>query len=400
MTGPLTVGLTYIDNSSSSASLGVSNPSTVTNQTIAEAFVHGFNAAGGLHDRKLKLIEYKFNGNATNYGTEATTACVKFTQDYHVSVVLDNAFGGTGGFRDCLAKAGVLDITNQYEGNTASSSKAPLHANTMSMTTDRTYSAVLTQLVSTGYLSNKNQLGVIIENCPEDSAAYSTTLLPLIGRLGLKKPQETRIDCTVGFSSAAPAASRISGAVLAFRRAGVDRVMIVSYEESVALLFFAQTADSQKYFPGYALSSSAQAQALRSSIPKGQWPQLNGAGNSAFGDVDGSTPTPVDARCLRVTKAGGISPGSYANTHAILYECGTFLLLEAALGKTNGNSGAGDLAAAIASLGTGFSGPDLVGSATKFTSTRHDGPNMTQVFGYVAACTCIRYRGNPAIAPA
>jgi ABC-type branched-subunit amino acid transport system substrate-binding protein len=395
----LRIGVTYINNDQTSATLGVSSPSTISKKSLVQALVRGINAGGGLNGRRVEAVEYEWNSQSNNWTLDASAACAKFTQDNHVAVVVDNAFGTTGGFRPCLERAGVLDIQSGPEGDTSTSIGAPLHANTFNMTVDRTYTAVLSGLSSSGYLSNSNQIGVIIEDCPENAQAYSRTLKPFMSRLGLKPPQEASIGCTTGFASAGPAASAINNAVLKFRTAGVDRVMFVSDNEAVAVLFFATSANSQGYKPGYLLSSAAQAQGLRSQVPSGQQAQFHGVGNLPFIDTDGAQPSSVDEQCRQIVNAGALSPVSYTDTSLMVFECGPFLLLQAALKSTHGNGGVTALASAIDSLGSRFAAPGVVAGATFYSQTNHDGPTMVQVFGFVPGCTCIRYSGTPQRAP-
>lgn len=396
VTTPLTVGLAYIDNSGSSASLGFSSGQTVNAKSTMQAYVRGLNAMGGFNGRQIKTVEFTFNGQSPNYDTLASAACAKFTQDYHVQVVIDGAFGTTGGFRECMQKAGVFVLANQVEGDRTLSTRYPLHVNTMNLTTDRAYGALVSLLNKPGYVTKTNQIGVLLEECPENRDAYERTVLPLVKRLGLKAPKLSTIDCTVGFSSAAGAATAINGAVLSFRSAGVDRVMFMSgAQESVMLALFAQPANSQGYRPGYMLTSSAQIQALRSSLPEPQRPQFNGVGNAPTQDVDGAVPTAVEKRCLALVKGGGLAVGAYADQTLVLFHCGSFLVLEAALKVSGGDATAMRLAAAVTQLPTAFRAPSVVGGAMSFGSVKHDGPDMVQVFHYVDACHCMRYSGSP-----
>jgi hypothetical protein len=399
-TSPLTIGITYADNSGVTSSFGFGTSSSVTPKSVAQALVRAINATGGLSGRKLKTVEYSFNESDTNFSTDAEAACAKFTQDNHVAVVLDTAFGTDAGFRDCLQKAGVLDITAGDEGDQASSRRSRLHANTAQLTHDRAYGAILVQLAASGYLTKANQIGVIVENCPEDTGPYTNTLLPLISRLGLKPPKESQIDCTTGYASAGAAAQSINSAVLAFHAAGVDRVMFVSGYESVLVLLFATNAESQHYSPGYMLSSNAQAQSQEANVPAGQRPQLHGVGNFPVLDVDGaSRPTAVEARCVGLVQSGGVDPASYQDRVFVYSECGPFLLLEAALRQARGSSRPSELMTVINSLRASFLAPGLVIGKTNYTTTRHDGPEMVQEFGYVTSCSCLRYLHPPQRAP-
>ena len=400
-TGPLKVGVAYTDNAQAQGALGVSSDQTANERTAVRAMVRGLNDAGGVAGRKIEAVEYAWDSSGNNWSENAAVACERFTRDEPVTVVLDAAFGTIGGFGDCLHKAGVLHITNSSEGDRVSSQQRPLHANTGSMIDDRTYGAVLSRLAATGYLTPRSQLGVVLEQCPAIERAYTRSIKPLIARLGMPAPVERAIECTTGFSSAGPAGSVVSGAVLAFRQADVDRVMFVSDQESVALLLFANNASPQQYFPGYALSSNAQAEPLRPNLPADQWPQLHGVGTSPYTDVadDGSDPAGVEARCVRLSRRGGVTAQAHVDYAFIHGACGLFLLLEAGLERTGGNAEAAALQAAINGLGTSFRGPGLVANATRYSADAHDGPDAVQVFGYEQKCTCVRYRGKPLPAP-
>lgn len=399
ITTPLKIGLTYINNESTEAAFDVSAGQTTNGKSAAQAVVKGINAAGGLNGRQLQTVEYSWNSQSNSYSQDATVACEMFTTDHRVEVVVDNAFGTIGGFSECLQKAGVLHISGGAEGDRESSRQRPLHAH-LGMVYDRSYAAVLVNLAATRYLTKVNQLGIIVEDCPSIERAYTNAIAPLVARLGLKDPLKRTIECVTGFSSAGPAQSAISAAILAFRQAGVDRVMFISDYETVVLLLFANTADSQRYYPGYALSSNAQA-GLYTELPEDQRPQLHGVGSSPQTDVrdDKAPPTAVEARCLRLAKAGGLTPANSIDKAFIYGPCGRILLLETALTRTGGDSTPTALKRAINGLGTSFLAPGVVAGGTRFSASRHDGGNAVRVFGYVVSCACMRYSGQPVLAP-
>lgn len=395
---PLTVGVTYIDNDQTSSALGVSDSTTASKQNVVRALVRGLNRGGGAGGRPLKTVEYEWNSQSNNWSADASAACARFTQDAHVSVVLDNAFGTIGGFRRCVEARGVLVLGNGPEGDRTSSAE-PLHANTYNLTTDSAYVATLDGLSRSGYLVRSSHVGVVLEACPETQRAWDRSVAPRLHGLVTAAPVVGTVSCTRGFADAGAAASAVSNDVLQFRSKGVDRVMFVSDNESVLLLLFASSADSQGYRPGYLLTSGAQAQALRSQIPSGQQPQLHGVGQLPFGDTDGAPVLPADARCRDLARAGGVTVASYADYGVVMFECGPVLLLDAALRATRGAASATTLASAVAGLGTSFAGPGLVGSATAFGSARHDGPAQVRPFGFDRRCTCMRYSGAPRPAP-
>jgi hypothetical protein len=403
-TTPLKIGLAYINNQSASSALGASDPRTNSVKAVIQAYVKAINAAGGLAGRKLETVEYEWHSGDGSWSTAASAACAKFTQDAHVSVVLDQAFGTVGGFRDCLRKAGVFDITNQTVGDTASSAGAPFYAGVGGLTLDRTYSAVLTGEMHTGYLHKSDQLGVIIEGCAENLRAYSQTLSPLIKELGLATPKVVTFNCVDSTAGgAAQGQAAISNAILRFRQPPVvNRVMFVSAEESAALLLFGPSASSQGYRPGYLLSSNAQAHLFTdtsSGFPSDQMPQLHGVGNIPFADVSNASPTVVEQRCLALIRPTGLSPANYDDRGQALFSCGPFLLLEALLKRTAGDASAGALANGVAVLGSSFAAPAVLASSTSYSTSQHDGGDLVRPFVFVSGCRCMKYAGRMAHAP-
>jgi hypothetical protein len=394
-TSPLRIGVTYINNDATSAALGVDDPSTISKKSVVRALVRGLNAAGGAAGRRLEAVEYEWNSQSGSWSSDATAACELFTRDAKVTVVVDNAFGTIGGFRTCLQRAGVFVIQSGPEGDGVASRGATLHLNSTGSTVERGYGAVLRGLASTGQLARRNKVGVMVEGCVENTRAWNQVLKPQLARLGLPPAEEAFVDCTNAFADAGPAASAVNSAILRFRQRGVDRVMFVSDNEAVLLLLWATASDSQAYYPGYLLSSGAQAQSLRSQLPKDQWPQLRGVGSQPFGDTDGASLGPADRRCVQLIRTAGLRPANALDHAVVLFECGPFLLLDTLLRATGGNASSAALRTGATSLGTSHSGPGLVGGATRFSPTRLDAPDLFRVFGYQPSCSCMRPSGAP-----
>ena len=193
-TTPLQIGITYISNDQTSSELGAESVA-INQKSLVQGLVAGINADGGLNGRQLETVEYEWDSSSDDWSLDASAACAMFTQDNDVSIVLDTAFGTVGGFRSCLEDAGVASIQTLSEGSAASSAAATLHANPSSMTVDRAYVSVLDGLTGTDYLTADNQMGVIVENCPDNVTAYDETIKPLITSLGLKEPIDASVDC-------------------------------------------------------------------------------------------------------------------------------------------------------------------------------------------------------------
>ncbi|HVV75388.1 MAG TPA: ABC transporter substrate-binding protein [Mycobacteriales bacterium] len=396
VTGPLTIGFAYPNNAAANASLGLSTSASADPKSVMGALVAAVNKAGGLAGRKVTVDYYATSSTTSDYSTAAQAACAHFTEDQHVPVVLDLAYGNKFGMATCLARHGVADF-GLATSDTVDDNNAGLFASPMGMSSTRRYPAVLDVLRTTGYLTPKNRIGVLLENCPDLRRAYDQAVRPEISRLGLDLADTAQIGCTSGFASAGPASAATQSAVLRFRSHQVDRVLIVSDFEQVALMLFANAAASQGWRPGYMLSSAAETEVMRSSISKTQWPQLHGVGWSPRLDIDDAHQplTPADRRCLTLIKKGGIAVTGWQNTYIATMECSDLFFLEAALTSSHGDAQGSALMAAVESLGASFVSPGVLGGRTFFGPSQREGAAEVAPFGYVAGCRCLRYTGRP-----
>lgn len=398
--GPLVIGMLYPDNGAANAALGVTTDASNSPKNIMAALVKSLNRSGGLAGRRVTVDYMAVDSTSSDYSTQANAACAHFTEDRSVSVVIDVAFGNRYGMASCLAKHGVADF-GFGTSDTVSDNAVGLFAAPDWMTSSRRYAAVLSGLHASGYVSSKNKIGVLVENCPYLRRAYDQTVRPEASRLGLNLVDTEELDCTGGFSSAAPASAAIQSAALRFRSHGVDRLLMVSDYEQVTLLLMANQAESQGWRPGYMLSSTAQTEVMRPNLPSGQWPQLHGIGWSPGLDIDKphKPPPAADRHCLDLIKKGGVVVSGWQNTYVATTECSDLLFLKAAMQRSHGDARGRALMAGVESLGTSFIAPGIVGGRTSFGPGRRDGVASVAPFGYVPACHCLRYTGKAFTAP-
>jgi hypothetical protein len=399
-TSPLTIGFAYPDSSGANSSLGVGTSATSGPRAVMEGLVRAVNASGGLAGRKLTVAYRAVDASSSSYGAQASTVCTYFTQDKPVPVVIDLLFGNRFDLAACLARHGVADLGNGAADEVADRA-VPLFATATSMSSTRRYRAVLTGLHATGYLTPAHKVGVLVEDCPPLQRAYQNAVLPTAARLKLSIVSTEQLSCTTGFASAGSASASVQNAVLRFRSRGVDRVLLVSDFEQVLLLLMANVAQSQGWHPGYLLTSTAQTEVMRPNIPSGQWPQLRGMGWTPGLDIDDPrTPLPAaDQRCLGLLKSAGVVVSGWQNQYIATTECAALFLLESALRASGGDTRGKALMAGVESLGTGFAAPSNVAGRTSFGPRRHDGPAAVAPFGFVAACSCLRYLGPPVSVP-
>jgi hypothetical protein len=395
VTTPLKIGIIYLTDGGAAQSLGLNQGvSDFTPEQVARGLVKGFNAQGGLFGRRLEAFYAGWSTSSNDYSTDAAAICAKFATDTPVPVVIDLGVGNLGGLPDCLAKHGIVHLSTGFETDLQGLKALPLHINTAFLSVERTYLNTIDRLSSVGYLTRASKLGVVREDCPEDVRAYQNVLLPRIQRQLGQTPLLVTTRCSNGLSGASVAGADISNAVLRFRGSGVDRVMIVSHFESIALVLFSNAAESQGYRPGYALSSYASAAGIAASLQDGQRPGLHGGGwrpgldtsTSSFGSAS-------ERRCLAVFSASGSRATLPNDKGAVGVSCAPLLVLERLLQVKDGAFSRETMLGAMARFGSGIQLPTLLTGVARLSPDRRDMPSAGQAFGWVTSCSCLRYAG-------
>ena len=231
-------------------------------------------------------------------------------------------------------------LTNAYNINDdASFSQYPNLFSLTSPTLDRVYATLLTGAARYGRATSTSKIGVVMTECAFDVRAWNNGGAPSAKRLGLNVTNIERISCPTGSSSVGTAITQLQNAVLKFRSAGVDTVIV----EGPPLLIFAGAAESQGWHPKYLASSMSGGAALPGNMPDAQAANVLGVGWFSAIDVAGNRQPPRTApqdRCLTLLRAGGLTPVAYNDLVSAYTFCDSLFLYEAALKATNGNSDA------------------------------------------------------------
>jgi hypothetical protein len=391
---PITIGVFDQDNPSAAVgAVGGQGSVSVSAADIVKALVRYFNAHGGIAGHRVTLVEYTLQTTHSDWRVDAEAACADFTQDHHVQVALSTVGGGVflDNYQACLQHAGVPDIHFGSVGGKQSFDQFPMMFGSVFAAVDDAAANQLNQLHSSGYLTPKNKIGVVMENCNYDTFAYSHTVAPLAKQLGLNIVRTQSVNCLNGYGDVGAFAAQVQSAVLPFRSAGVDRVMFLSTWESLALLFFDKQATSQSYPVGYALTSNAAIAVNASNFSPTSLAHMQGVGWWPAADIDKAPVTPPAARCNAMAAAEGLDAGSSANRVLIDLVCDPFLMLEAALGHVPATVSAPAVVAAVEGLGRSFASSTTIGGATALSATHRDQVVTYQRFGYQASCSCFRY---------
>lgn len=386
---PISIGFFNNNNTQINAEYGYSVPQ---GDDIGKALVKAINASGGLAGHNLVAHFLTYSANDTSYASDAAAACQTFTVDTPVSIVISPTISTEYGFADCLQRKGVL-LESGWWTDAHSYAADPLLFSAAGNTFERGYIAALDALHASGDLTAKSNLGVFLEDCPDDARAWSTGIEPAIHALGIRTELST-LSCTGGIQDAGAASAAMNSAILKWRGAGVDRVMFISAYESTLLVLFAPSAESQHFRPGYVLTSNAGPVGVLEggSFPDGQRPGLRGAGTLPGFDVDRPpAPTAVEKRCVGLARRGGVQMDTSFDREILYTHCASLFLFEAALKRTTAAPTNLEIRAAIEGLGTQLELPGLVDDRTHLAANRHDAPADAREFGWQARCGCLTY---------
>jgi hypothetical protein len=385
--GPIRLGLLYAINDGAE-SAGVENGDTFSLEQTVHAFVESYNESGGIGGRRIEPVYAQLHSASNDYEAQAAAACATFTEDNRVAAVLSNLGYHSPGLLACLAKASVPMISGDWVGpDREDAARYPLFLTPVTMLGDTRVATVVSRLAASGFLAASNRVGVIIEDCPIDQRIFKNSLEPALKRAGLVLAGTYSPRCFQSLSDLGGQATDLAGAVLQFRRASVDRVMVVSQASEANIVFlFSQAADTQGYMPGYALSSVAVPTVLALNAPARQLANARGVGwLPAVDTVDQSQapPTASGTRCLDRMRAKGLQPASNADYVDIYGVCDSFGFYDALLRATNGNAAPASVMPAIkAVVPTYVSASTVEGRVVLAADERHAFAGAGRLFGF------------------
>ena len=392
-TGPIKVGFVNTKVGNAEA-FGVNAGQTYTTDQVFRALVKAMNAQGGLAGREIVPVTADTDTASNDWARDFQAACERLTRDEPVRAVVGYNFAFLESFEACLAKAGVPHLSGAYTvGDDQSLRDFPTMVGTNALSADRRYRLQLEGAVREGFLTRENKLGLLLDACAPQTRAVKRTLEPFIKANGLVEAARTTMSCANGAGDVGSIAAQIQGAVLQFRQRGVDRVFI----EGVPLIVFAQTAQSQGYYPGYLVTSTTGGGAIEPNVPAQQAANVHGYGWMPHIDVAPANqppPTPQRQRCLSLLRSQGVVPSQYNDFHGAYTTCDGLFLYEAALQRTKGDDSAGAVIGAITSLGQSYAGVGLHSGRTTFSAQRRDAPTTYRPWKWVSDCRCFRFSGG------
>ncbi len=398
-TAPVRVGfLVSAGAGEANSALGINSGQDLEDREIVSALVKKLNERGGLAGRRIIPVLVDHDTQAANYETQLAAACETFARDERVPVVLTTIAYSSPSFEECLDKSGVSFITGgQVIGDNTELARLPALFAPAAMSVDRRLRNTVEVAAKRGVLTTRSRLGVVVDSCAANLRAERKSLLPALSRAGLQVASRAELDCPTGYASAGPAASALQSAILRFRQAEVDQVLVISHFEYIAVTLLMNAAESQQWRPSWLLTSVAYPALLPGSVPAEQLAGATGVGWAPPSDVglrQQPAPGRAAARCLALARSAGLSYASSYDYSVGINSCDALFLLEELLRRAQGREDSGSLKTSARGLGSVFDSPTNLAGATMFTTTRRDGPSRVAGFDWVTACACFRYESR------
>jgi hypothetical protein len=385
-TGPIQLGILYSVNDGAQ-SAGIDNGNSFSLSRAVRAFVAGYNEVGGIAGRRINAVYAELHSASNNYEAQVEAACATFTQDNDVAAVISNLGYYSPILLSCLQKAAIPLLSGDWAGPDETDAAAhPLFVSPSGLLGEARVRAVIGHQASAGYLTARNRIGVVIEDCPVNQRVHQRAVVPALRQAGLTLAATYAPRCFLSLQDYGGQASDIQGAVLQLRQAGVDRVLFVSQAAEANIMnLFSTGAEAQGYRPGYALSSVAAATVLALNAPAAQLANAKGVGWLPVLDSADTAQEPATAtarRCLDMLAKQGVTPVSAADSFNVLGPCDSFELYAAVLRATNGDPSAEAVTRALPGVGAGYTSAATVGGRVAVRGGRI-GPGAARLFGWV-----------------
>lgn len=351
-----------------------------------KAFVDHVNKNGGVAGRKVTYVTAE--ADPVNASSQQA-ACIKLATDEKVFAVFDTA-STLGVAQNCYAQKGVILTTTASQTNSEQNFQ---RNGGMLASSGASQNRVLrnwTDLaLAAGYIGpGKGKLGILSTECAPDPEAIDGDFKPYLKERGVAHV-DVRLSCDL-----ATAQQQVSGAVLQFRQAGVDRVLPSAI--FVTVNNFLQAAESQQYRPTYLCSDmwGMCLDVFTGNFPAAQWHGAKGFTFSHSGaDKAGAALSPAVQRCSKIlTEAGlpGVTEQMGKDSGAVAH-CDSFFLWVTAMRNAPPNPRRADFPAALTAVGESWESA-YAGRAT-FRPGKFNGGDDYAPVTWGRDCSCYAQTG-------
>jgi hypothetical protein len=392
------LGIAYFpDAAATNATLGASDANSGDQRDYYNAVIEDLNARGGVIGRKVVPVYYEYSSTSGEpLDSQSQGACDHWTKDNKVFAI---TFRGRV-LQECARDAGALILSGDGEAGPAYA-RLPNLLDPSAVRLERLGAATVRGLNREKYFAPTpdwptGKVGIVTWQDPNYEYGVEQGYQPALKALGLAAPVRY-IAVPQNAGAIADASAAVSSAVLAFRSAGIDHVLIQDGNAGVfglggLTLLFLNNAKSQNYYPRYGFNAN--------NVPGFSiYPQDQQRGMLAvdFSDYmptqdEGIAPNAQRERCFAIMNKRGVAT-SDQNTYATAAAaCDQVWFIETLLRRAAQPTLQGALQAA-AGLGTSYRSPQVYG--TRLGPDRRDGGELARNARYDEGCACMRYTSKP-----
>lgn len=397
----INVGALYDPNAAAEdAALGAGgqNPGNIYAET--NAMVAYINSHGKVAGRDIHMVWYQYS-STDNVQTQQQGACSFWTTDNKVFVMPS----GTPILDQCGADAHAIEVGSGGIALESSADEAryPADYDITGITVDRSMRYSIEGLKQQGYFAPSAKIGIVTWDQDDFHYGVDHTATPELSAMGYGSVPVAYISVAQTEGDLSTSSEQISNAILQFRSAGINHVLIFDGQAGVdnagiLALLWMNAANGQQYYPAYGLNSAAGLTAIASEEPSQELKNALAVGwepsiDLSSGDFAALPASTNQKLCLQIMDAAGQAP-SGSNAEGVAFNiCDQFFFLQTALDRVKGPLNQASAEAAINALGTAY--PVITTFEDNFSPSQHDGPYYVRNAAFNSSCTCYKYTSNP-----
>lgn len=346
------------------------------------------NANGGMGGRHLDLVTHITQSLQGTFDQQAEEACVDFTEDHHVSVVLGGALVPTLSLADCLARHKTPLVWNyDFMADRASFARYADYLYMPAMAEAERLGGWIDTVADAGYF-DKGTIGIVRYDDPLSQHLSDAVIKPRMAARGVRVTDEAAFRGATGAASAADLSAQANSTILKFQSEGIDRVVLEPTAAVLPLLFFT-AAQAQHYQPRYTYTSFDVPEFQTENTGASQLSGSMAYGWIPAGDVKYAQDTPNAAarRCVAITH-----DATPEGNGSIRRYCDGLMFLKFVFDHGADPSVAG-MRRVIESLGDSYQSAWTF--STVMNAQRHDGAAVARLVLYDNGCSCYQYAGSP-----
>jgi ABC-type branched-subunit amino acid transport system substrate-binding protein len=346
------------------------------------------NRTGGIGGRKMVPVIRPFEALTDSQATEEKL-CKAFTQDDQVfAVVLVGQFQST--VRSCYQQARtlMLDTTAFPLDQTSFEQYDPYLWQPSYPEYGELNKAMVQDLADSGFFK-KSKLGVVGIDNDQNRRVYDQEIKPALQKVGADPEGVRWIDG----SSSTTLQSGQDQAVLAFKEADVDRLLVVGGSRLAS--FMMSTAQKQKWFPRFALSTWDSPDFGIRNYPE----SMKGASGVSLlpgfdvKDTEYAFPAKgAEQKCVNVLERTGEQFAGRDNVRQQLLYCDAVFLLRDAFKVRDVTVNAAEFKAGVERLGADYQSASVWASG--FGKGRFTGVVGFRRMVFDPSCSCMRIKGD------